>query len=347
MKPGLLPTSPDLALSMMPSQSIPLAELVNSFQYFHSINYRDRIYALLSLASDEAGIVPDYTKTDLDVYKEFIVHVTTRQNQLDQILTPWAPVERGKKKLGSLSREGNEHVSSWPAPLESLPYGWPLPEATACPARRNGETLVSNHPRYNASNNMKPGVHFGPFITKRSWLRNCRSRDMPHQKTEVGCLQNMVLHVDGLRLGTITDLSTRMADGLVFRDALEMAGLPFTEGCEALRNVPEAIVRSLWRTLVADRDGGGGTAAAGRPPPGLTWRSNTCSGAYSYCAAWTQSSSWRTRRTLTCGSSSRGHAISRGTGGLFCPGSMITKRRFWASHRGWLVWATPFPCCLG
>lgn len=50
---------------------------------------------------------------------------------------------------------------------------------------------------------------------------------------------------DGVRLDIIPDLSIRMADGLVSRDVLEIAGLPFTEGCEALRNNPDAIFQCL------------------------------------------------------------------------------------------------------
>ncbi|KUI71314.1 Heterokaryon incompatibility protein 6, OR allele [Cytospora mali] len=237
-----------------------LAELVLRFRDFRATDSRDQVYALLSLANDGGSITPDYSTSALDFYRDFVGHEITKNGFLDLILILWAPVERPKKYLGVVPTEG-EHVSSWLAPLGDPPYGWPQEEVRSWRTRRNGEALVSKSSIYNASNNTMPNAYFGPIVNKKGRRRNGQTQDTTQARNQAESPQNMVLHVDGLKLGTVTDISARMADGLISRDALEMAGIPFTEGREALRNIPDATLQRLWRTLVADRDG------SSRPAP--------------------------------------------------------------------------------
>ncbi|ROW15936.1 hypothetical protein VPNG_02510 [Cytospora leucostoma] len=101
---------------------------------------------------------------------------------------------------------------------------------------------------------MIPTAHYGPLVSKIRRMIDGKSYAIAQPDNQVSSSKNTVLHVDGLRLGIITDVSTRMAGGLVSQDALEMAGLTFTEGCEAPQGIPGATLRRLWRTLVAGRD---------------------------------------------------------------------------------------------
>ena len=58
-----------------------------------------------------------------------------------------------------------------------------------------------------------------------------------------------ILNVTGVIFGTIDDLSTRMSEGIVLRECLEMGGFSVREGAK-IGNPPD----KLWRTLVAGRN---------------------------------------------------------------------------------------------
>ncbi|KAK2597777.1 hypothetical protein N8I77_012541 [Diaporthe amygdali] len=239
-------------------------ELLLQFRGSEATDPRDRIYSLLSLSNDGGTIPVDYNKSAMQVFADFVSTCIERQGLLDLVLIPWAPVKRFKRSRNRRSTAACEASTtpSWLAPLEDLPHG--SPEGQDQPgrlwkSRLNGDGLVNMPAIYDASHGMKLEVSFGPMIRTR---RRGGGLDIgEHSETKKGTLYNPVLHVGGIKLGTITDLSTRMADGLISRDALELAGIPFTKGCEALRSLPDAMVRRVWRTLVCDRD------ADGKPAP--------------------------------------------------------------------------------
>lgn len=233
-----------------------IVKLVLRFRGSQATDPRDKIYALLSLADDGSSVIPDYSKSALGVFKDFVGRAITQENFLDLILIPWAPVKHGKKVYGPRSTH-DEHVPSWIASLDDLPYGWPHEGKKPGTPRLNGELLAGSSAGYNASNNMAPTAHLGPLVNKSCRTTDGQAHAIAQPDDQVHSSPDMVLHVDGLRLGTITDVSTRMTDGLVSQDALEMAGLTFTEGCEALQGTPGATLRRLWQTLVADRDDSG------------------------------------------------------------------------------------------
>lgn len=241
-----------------------IVELLLRFRGFETTDPRDRIYSLRSLANDGDTIPVDYNKSAIQVFAGFVSTCIERQGLLDLILIPWAPVKRAKKPRNRLSTFACEEslTPSWLAPLEDLPHGSTRGQdqyVRSWRRRVNADGLVNVPAIYDASHGMKPEAGFGPIVKTR---RRSRGEAVSgNSENEKHAIDNPVLHVEGIKLGIITDLSTRMADGLIPRDALELAGIPFTKGCNALRALPDAIVRSVWRTLVCDRD------AHGMPAP--------------------------------------------------------------------------------
>lgn len=235
-----------------------LAKLVLRFRGFQVTDPRDRIYALRSIAIDCERVAVDYKKSVVQVFADFVSTCIQDQGLLDLIMIPWAPVGRSKQARHRRSKVAHEPSTtpSWLASLDELPYGSPEDHdglGVATTRRVNGDGLVDMPAIYDASCGMKPEASFGPMVKKRRQAN--RGVTSAHSQTrQEETLDLPVLLVEGIELGTITDLSTRVADGLISRDALELVGIPFNKGCDALHTLPDAMVRQVWRTLVCDRD---------------------------------------------------------------------------------------------
>lgn len=185
-----------------------LEKLVASLPMFESLDPRDTIFGLLSIASDtrdwdgfstqssrsggsrEQGRVEleaDYTKTILEVFKDFTAFCVRTSSSLDIICRHWAPGQfwssnilyRIKKKIANEQSEADPSVRalleggkfspmtevplpSWIGLLSRSPYGQP---DGGTKIRRAGESLVGapDDPgqRYRASRDTRPSVLFG------------------------------------------------------------------------------------------------------------------------------------------------------------------------------------------
>ena len=185
-----------------------LEKLVASLPMFESLDPRDTIFGLLSIANDtrdwdgfsaqsarsrgsrEQGRVQleaDYTKTILEVFKDFTAFCVQTSRSLDIICRNWAPsqfwssniLHRIKKKYASEQSEADPSVRalledgkfspmtqvplpSWIGLLSQSPYG--VPDG-GTKIRRAGESLVGapDDPgqRYKASGTTRPLVLFG------------------------------------------------------------------------------------------------------------------------------------------------------------------------------------------
>jgi hypothetical protein len=100
-----------------------------------------------------------------------------------------------------------------------------------------GVSLAGSKSEYSASGHLPPKVAF----MAKEWV------------DEAGRFAALV--AEGIEVGMITNVSTRMADGLVSRDCLEMCGMVFDE--EGGVSQTKSDWENTWRTLVADRDGRG------------------------------------------------------------------------------------------
>lgn len=221
---------------------LALGILLIEFLHFRASDPRDKVYALLSMARPDTIIDVDYSKTISQVWVETATAIIEERRSMDWIVPRLSP------------RSTTQELPSW-APdwsMASPPSYWSVSKT------------VNSRPirQYNASGDRKMEVQFGPLISKN---RRLGGQELGIQQNggEAGSLVDMgdtVLHVKGIRIGVITDLSTRIVDGLISRDALEMAGMPFTGGCESLRHIAPQKFTSLWKTLVADRDADGNPA---------------------------------------------------------------------------------------
>jgi hypothetical protein len=189
----------------------------------------------MSLANDVSAarpptlppsIIADYSKCDLDVYVDFIEHCAQQSLSLDIICRPWAPVLQ-------LDRAGAT-LPSWVLTKDWLPSGNPSSQYLL---RVHGDPLVgsSRRPKYNCSLDQKPQVWFGRQLNTRK--------------------SDGTLNARGIVLGQITRVSTRMANGIVYGDALEILGT-IKRSPATLWSISDAI----WQTLCADRDRNGDRA---------------------------------------------------------------------------------------
>ncbi|KAJ4415155.1 hypothetical protein N0V82_007525 [Gnomoniopsis sp. IMI 355080] len=222
----------------------PLIELVTRFYHFQSSDPRDKVYSLLGLATPDTVIDIDYNKTVEQVYLDFGKATVVANPSLDKMLP-----------FMHFSDDDDRALPSW------VP-DWSLnTNASEKYGPINIDSLIGYfvEGQYNACGNLQTDVSFASLAPRRRRLSS-PVRQNEHHRVPVGLLDNPVLHIGGIKLGVITDLSTRIVDGLVSRDALELAGVPFTGGLEGLRDLPSQRFQACWRTLVADRDVDGNPA---------------------------------------------------------------------------------------
>lgn len=113
-----------------------------------------------------------------------------------------------------------------------LPYGDPRHQSTR---RQNGDSLVGSAQKkvYSSDKGVPAEVRFGMNALSKTFDGS--------------------LYAKGIMVGEISNLSTRMADGIVLKECLEMlGGLQRSEQGDL-----ETISESIWRTLCANRDSNG------------------------------------------------------------------------------------------
>lgn len=189
---------------------LPLADVLEQFLDSECSDPRDTVYALISMARPDTVIDVDYNKTVSQVWIQTATAIIKERRSMDWIVPHLSP------------RSTTQEFPSW-APDWSL---------VSSPSHWSVSKTVNSRPirQYNASGDREMKVQFGPLISENRRLDG-QGLDIQQNRGEVGSLVEMgdiVLHVKGIRIGVITDLSTRIVDGLISRDALEMAGMPFT-----------------------------------------------------------------------------------------------------------------------
>jgi hypothetical protein len=223
-----------------------LESLVDLSTSSETTDQRDTIYALLNLANDIASfsgpdqsdaIIPDYRKPVLDVYVDFILHCCLRSGTLDIICRPWAPVPSSSVCAVSKSNRVDHNFQtypSWIASKDNLPFG-------------------------NPSWRLKHRLHGNPLVggsQKRSYYTHYGSK--PHVsvgRNKDGTCDGS-LHVSGLVLGEIAEISTRMADAILTKECIGILGMVSRDSHSNLIDIPDTV----WRSLCADRDEKGGRA---------------------------------------------------------------------------------------
>ena len=182
-----------------------LESLVARLPMFESLDPRDIIYSLLSIAEDtqtwnslstrkqndlrERGLVPfeaDYGKDILEVYKDFTAFCVQTSGSLDIICRHWAPsharrpsllyklrtlTERERSQAEFIAGDNNSEEELSPMVKLDLPSWIGLlsesPYGIPDVGRSAGDSLVVG-PRYRASGNSRASVRFGEIDAPRN-----------------------------------------------------------------------------------------------------------------------------------------------------------------------------------
>lgn len=167
-----------------------IESLVTSLRTFDTGDQRDLVYSLVCIASDtspglwtpdpaedRAKLQVDYSKSEVDVYKDFTQFCVSSSRSLDIICRPWAmPVENPNS------------LPSWVPLLTSSEFG--VPEEVYS-GRKNGENLVEQAGRQN--------------------YRACGKL----QYNDSSADEEGTLPALGFRLGRITETSPRNTGGVI------------------------------------------------------------------------------------------------------------------------------------
>lgn len=210
--------------------------LVRLATFSETSNERDAIHALPNLAKDQSllsrhrqgsVIVPDYSKSTLSVYRDFVLYCWSKNKSLDILCRPWAPSPLLHGQEGFGDDQKLTHLPSWIVSRERLPYGNPSWHSKH---RINGNALVGSPMKqvYNAHGGSAPEVLQGTNIN-----------------------DTHILSVKGLIVGQIMQKSSRMAEAIVAQECLLLLGDPErNSGAEYKQRIG-----TWWRTLCANRDG--------------------------------------------------------------------------------------------
>jgi hypothetical protein len=168
---------------------LPLEILVSSLLLaFEASEPRDTIFAVLTLANDsifavehtdsileDPRISPDYDKSLLDVYADFMNYCVEKSQSLDIMCRYWAPLPKPLTpeqalKLGSSGRDKEEKMSTWIPFISRSAFGEPH---GVLGGRVNGDSFVGGPERkgqqtYNASNNLRAWAKFGTYEVEPS-----------------------------------------------------------------------------------------------------------------------------------------------------------------------------------
>lgn len=209
------------------TKQMTLEELVELGIHFETTDARDSVYAIVNLAKslppNTASITPDYRKSTLTVFVDFIDHCIQSSGSLDIICRSWAPTSSltGPKFDGQQELE----IPSWIQSRDRLPFG--------VPSRRHIQRLHSNSlvgqcqaRPYNA--------HFNTFPQAKV-----------HRCDERGAL-SLSLRARGVVLGTVNRASLRMAGALVTWQCLNILKL----GCWKEKQDTVTIMRILCADLL-------------------------------------------------------------------------------------------------
>jgi hypothetical protein len=215
-----------------PNPKMSLETLVHRGTFSETSNERDAVYALLNLANDTKTIstsfyiVPDYRKSLLGVYTDFVRHCHSRSNSLDILCRPWAPAPSFQEHSNWKDGQPDQQLPSWIASRGKLPCGDP---SWRLKHRLNGNPLIGSslRPNYNA--------HGGTPAAVKWPTENCPKS----------------IFVKGVLLTEVLQRSLRMANAIVTAESMKVL-----EEAHLAQDLPDY----LRRTLCADRDDKGDPA---------------------------------------------------------------------------------------
>lgn len=235
-----------------------LEELVCEFTPFRASDPRDTIYAVMSIArhqgADFETIKPNYKKSLLEVYIDFVRFCVHSSKSLDILCRHWAPVETTLRALApELNAAGNQvknyveietTLPSWIKQLDGSKYGTP---ENILRGRKHGDVFATLKPLYNASRGaLRDDIkyEFGTRISPPTDSQDLMEIDLKET-------WNGELTVRGIVLGKVRRVSQRILEGTIPREVFEMGGWQHSRRPDdhTVHEMPD----QLWRTLVANQ----------------------------------------------------------------------------------------------
>jgi hypothetical protein len=195
--------------------------------------------------------VPDYTKSLLTVYTEFLEWHIKKTRSLDLLCRHWAIPE--KEKQEPITYPILSLLPTYIKTIKDSPWG--SGEQVVEGQRRNGDSFVGIPGRgpYNASHGIQSEASFNEedvFPRARDRIKSISCGD-----------GDPSLYVRGLEIDVVSWLSGQVAAGVIPQEAIEKCGWDNGKKREALNK--GAVVKvpdKLWRALVADRSPDGSRA---------------------------------------------------------------------------------------
>ena len=218
---------------------LSLEKLVCNLTSFDAGDPRDIIYAVLPISRDSPKeLRPNYDHSLLQVYTEFVQYCIKSSKSLDILCRHWTPTHTTIKQPDKSVFETT--LPTWMSRLDRAAFG---PPDQIFRGRRNANSLVSINARsYNTSRGCPNiGVQFG------NKLMDPDADPKLLIETYDGTLM-----VNGIILGPIRDLTSRIIPGKLPHELLAMAG--WTHSLQDTKPKLEEVPDMLWRTLMADRD---------------------------------------------------------------------------------------------
>jgi hypothetical protein len=208
-----------------------LETLVYMSTFSETSNERDTIFALLNMANNTSStlhsterpsLLPDYRKSILEVYSDFVRHCCYHARSLDILCRPWAPSPSPQLQTG---QSDGQQLPSWICVRDNLPYGDP---SWRLKHRLHANPLVGDKRKqmYNAHNGTEPVAVIG----------------LPDKPD--------VISARGIILTEVSRQSSRMANAIVTTECLDILEWMTVDLQSNTLQAPN----SLWPTLCADRD---------------------------------------------------------------------------------------------
>ena len=243
-----------------------LEELVSEFTPFVSSDPRDTIYAVMAIArphkNDFEIIRPDYEKSLLEVYIDFVGYCINSSASLDILCRHWAPVNTTLRALVPQTNEIGTKIEnyvevetvlpSWIKQLDGSKYGTP---DNIFRGRKHGDVFATLKPQYHASRGARVPVKH--IFGKKSDAELLQ----PGAGIKLRETYNGKLTVRGIILGKVRTVSDRISEGVLPRKVIQMGGWQYSQHPNdyTVHELPH----QLWRSLVANQSD---DSQQGQPP---------------------------------------------------------------------------------
>jgi hypothetical protein len=246
-----------------------LEDLISHLTPFNAGDPRDIVYGVISISREQhsdgwySPTRPDYRKSLLDVYVEFVESCVKNSGRLDIICRPWVPEITALKqdvpiqeRVGFYELTVDNDLPSWMKTLRHHPYG---SGEDVYEGRQYGDIFATAKPTYNACGTCQFDEDTRPKFGTRD-ARVFVTANIKHQAYITDALDENpevfyetfdgTLEVQGVVLGAIGQLSDACTGGIIPKEALRMGGWTFPD--RRMSQFIDAVPDRLWRTLVAN-----------------------------------------------------------------------------------------------